>query len=71
MLTDKNGKMKRTQLEKLQKLTVYKRAHLQKKYNLQPAIPDKDYSPLATTPSNTSQSELYDMKGVFEIFTSN
>jgi len=40
---------------------TYKHARLQKKYNLQPAIPDKDYGPLATTPSNTSQSELYDI----------
>jgi len=50
--------MKRIQLEKLQKLTsvlVYRRN------NLQPAIPDKDYGLLATTPSKISQSELYDI----------
>ena len=40
---------------------TYKHARLQKKYNLQPAIPDKDYGPLATTPSNISQLELYDI----------
>jgi len=37
---------------------TYKRARLQKKYNLQLALPDKDYGPEATVLNLTTQSEL-------------
>ena len=40
---------------------TYKHARLQKKYNLQPAITDKDYGPEATAPNLTTQSELRDI----------
>ena len=40
---------------------TYKRARLQKKYNLQPAILDKDYGPEATAPSLITQSELHNI----------
>ena len=39
----------------------YKRARLEKKYHLTPAIPDEDYGPDATTPDITSQQQLHDI----------
>ena len=39
----------------------YKRARLEKKYHITPAIPDEDHGPDATAPDITSQQNLHDI----------
>ena len=62
LFTIANQRKRKHEQDTARKITeTYKRVRLQKKYNLQPAIADKDYGPEATAPNLTTQSELHDI----------